>query len=123
MTEYNPDPKTDQWFRWKGVEPPKRYSTGLKDTAENPLSEQPILKDNLKDHVCEWKQSGGEIYCEVGEFRHGKIIRPSQRLVYVNGKPKVVAMKAIYRDTKPNWAKSPTAATRRKQLKKEKSNG
>lgn len=100
-SKYDPDPKTDKWFEWKGLKKPQRHDHGITDTQENPLSEQ--LAENLRGHKCDWKQAGNEIYCESDpSFRHGKMIRPDQRLeVDKDGKPRLVALKPIYRDTKP----------------------
>lgn len=91
---YDPDPKTDKWFNWKGVQPPRRFPHMTEDEIRNQL------KQNLVGHKCEWKQAGNEIYCEAGDFRHGKMIRPNQRLIYKDGKPNLVAIQPVSRNTK-----------------------
>lgn len=91
--QYNPEPKVDSWFNYKGAVPPKRTPHLTRKEIDEELA------NNLQGHTCDWKQKGNEIYCEAGDFRHGKMIDPKQRLVFENGKPRLVAMAPIYRDT------------------------
>ena len=64
----------DKWFLWQGQKPPER----------NPhLTEQELdeaLANNLAGHSCDWKQNGAVIYCEEGDFEHGKRIGVNVRL-------------------------------------------
>lgn len=104
--QYSPEPKTDSWFLHKGAVPPKRTPHLTRKEIDEELA------TNLKDHTCEWKQQGNELFCTAGDFRHGKMIDPKKRLVFENGKPKLVAMAPVYRDTKLTGSDSPKKQSR-----------
>lgn len=74
MIDYRND-KEDKFYQWKGVKGPERQSSGM---TEEDIDEK--LKNNLKDHKCEWKQRGPEIFCETGAYEHGIRIGTQKRL-------------------------------------------
>lgn len=58
----------DKFLKWKGAKPVERNVHLTEDEL------RATLEDNWRNHTCRWKQAGSEIYCEVGESRHGRII-------------------------------------------------
>lgn len=84
----------DKWFKWKGAKPPERRSHNIREDEIDGL-----LAENLKDHVCDWKQNGAEIYCDVGKYEHGKRIGTRVRLSHTDekGAPVLVPVGAILR--------------------------
>lgn len=97
---YNPDPKGDQWYRYKGVEPPERFP----HLTEDELAK--IREEIAANHRCVWKQKGNIIFCEEGEYEHGRVL-PSQTmiardpdgnvLVEPSGMPRIVPLQPIMR--------------------------
>jgi hypothetical protein len=83
----------DKWYDWKGVKRPERVG----HLTEEDLEEK--LRTNLQGHVCEWRQNGAEIFCDVGEYRHGKRIGSQVRLAGTGdgGEPVLVPVGAILR--------------------------
>lgn len=92
MSKYEPDPKGDQFLNYKGVAPPKRVVHGTeKDVTE-------ARKQFTAEHVCNWKQRGNEIYCDVGDYEHGKVIGSGKFLESSkDGVPSISERKPIYR--------------------------
>lgn len=86
IPEYG-QPKEDNWYLHKGVKPPERQSHGL---SEDDVDE--MLRKNLAGHTCKWRQQGPEIFCDNGQYRHGKNIGVHLRLTGTdpNGKPVLV---------------------------------
>ena len=74
MSQPYQDP-SDKFYQWKGVKGPERASSGM---TEEDIDKK--LKENLKDHKCEWHQRGTEIYCETGSYEHGIMIGTKKRL-------------------------------------------
>lgn len=72
---YDPDPKGDSWYKWKGVTPPERTSHGL---TEDEIDS--VLAKNK--HKCVFEQRGNEIFCEVGDYRHGHFVNPRLEPIY-----------------------------------------
>lgn len=92
LQDYKSEHPDDKFYKWKGVKPPERNP----HLTETELRE--ILSDNLTGHVCEWQQEGATIFCEAGDFTHGKHIGPHKRLAGTqDGKPILVAVGPIYR--------------------------
>lgn len=93
--EYNPEAE-DKWLKWKGQKPATRIGHGLHDDDEEIAQK---LADNLAGHRCDWRQNGSEIYCEAGQYRHGKRIGTRVRLAGTdeNGEPVLVPVGAILR--------------------------
>lgn len=67
-------PSEDKWFRWQGQKPPERNVHMTEEEMEAKF------KTNLQDHMCDWKQDGAHIYCDVGDFQHGAKIGVMKRL-------------------------------------------
>lgn len=87
---YNFD-KVDSWYRYKGVIPPSRTPM----LTEEELHQS--LKENFRNHVCEYGQTGNQIFCDIGENRHGKFIGTKLRLdSTVNGEPILVPHGPIF---------------------------
>lgn len=85
MENYNNE-QEDKWFRWKGVAPPNRQSSGI---TEDQIDE--LLRK--RNHICEWKQEGPNIFCEkASEYRHGFRAGVHKRLMGTgaNGEPIIV---------------------------------
>lgn len=68
LNDYNYKVKGDEWYTWKGVTPPERITHLTEEEVQEKLA------SNLAKHKCQWKQYGGEIRCDVGEYTHGKRI-------------------------------------------------
>lgn len=76
IPDYKNHPE-DKFYKWKGVPPPRRRSHQVVDTEDNPLSEQ--IRE-IASHKCSWKQRGYEVYCEEGPNRHGRRLKPGQKI-------------------------------------------
>lgn len=76
--EYKQD-KIDNFFKYKGVKPPERYSSGI---SEDEIDE--LLAENFKNHICEWRQSGNFLKCNTGGFEHGMNIGTNKRFTGVD---------------------------------------
>lgn len=88
---YNHD-KVDSWYRYKGVTPPSRTPNMTEDELHD------ALKESARSHSCVYEQMGNEIFCETGEYRHGKIIGSAVRLDGTkNGEPILVPVGPILR--------------------------
>lgn len=87
--------REDKWYDWKGVKRPERTSHGI---TEEDIDE--ILAENLKGHKCVWTQKGSEIFCEEGEYTHGKRIGANLQLKGTGkkGEPLLGPVGAILRD-------------------------
>lgn len=78
----------DKWFRWKGVAPPTRMSSGITEDQIDEL----LMKRN---HICDWKQEGPNAFCdEAPDYRHGFKIGINKRITGTgaNGEPLIVDM-------------------------------
>lgn len=85
----------DKFYHWKGVAPPKRTAHLTSEEVDEALA------NNLKDHVCDWKQNGSEIYCDAGDFVHGQRIGVDKRLAgqTKDGKPIFAPIGPVLRDS------------------------
>lgn len=84
----------DKWYKWKGQKPPERTSHNI---TEEGIDE--LLSKNLAGHSCDWKQKGNIIYCEEGEYEHGKRIATNLRIAGTkpDGMPLLVPIGAVLR--------------------------
>lgn len=86
-------PSEDKWFKWQGQKPPERNVHMTEEEMEAKFA------TNLKNHACDWKQNGAEIYCEEAGFEHGKRIGVKLRLAGTDekGEPVLVPVGPILR--------------------------
>lgn len=71
--------KEDNFFKYKGVKPPERHSSGI---SEDEIDD--LLAENFKNHTCRWYQSGNFLKCDVGNFEHGINIGTNKRFTGVD---------------------------------------
>ena len=90
---YKYEVPTDKWYDWKGIKRPERQP----NMTEEEMLE--TFKANIEGHICDWRQSGAEIQCDIGGSVHGKRIGSKLRLAGTTpeGKPVLVPMGAVLR--------------------------
>lgn len=92
MTKYSPDEKGDQFLSYKGVAPPKRFVHGTEKESDE------SRKRFRAEHACRWKQRGNEIYCDAGDYEHGRVIGQGRFLESTkDGVPVISERKPKYR--------------------------
>lgn len=63
-----------EFLKQRNVKPPERFTHLTEEELRQRLAEQKA------NHVCSWQQSGSEIFCDSGDFRHGKRIGVNEML-------------------------------------------
>jgi hypothetical protein len=83
----------DKFYISRGVKPPERTA----HITEDELREALAL--NLEGHRCDWQQNGAEIFCDIGNFEHGRRIGTRVRLAGTdaNSQPVLVPVGPILR--------------------------
>lgn len=93
MTNKYSNPTEDKFYTSRGVKPPDRTPHLTESDLET------LLAKNLEGHVCDWQQNGAEIFCDTGDFEHGRRIGPKVRLAGTdaNAQPVLVPVGPILR--------------------------
>jgi hypothetical protein len=83
----------DKFYTSKGVKPPERTAHMTEEDLEA------MLAKHLEGHKCEWRQNGAEIFCDTGDFEHGRRIGTKVRLAGTddNAQPVLVPVGPILR--------------------------